>query len=922
MSRETSRLRLRRIDSQEAYRARRNPITLLEYMKIGIDLGTTNSALAWIDEGEAEDREFPPVHVFETPQLVAAGRIEPRRTLPSFLFLEDGQPVGVYAREQGALVPTRLVHSAKSWLSNPDVDRTAKILPWDSPETGRVLSPVEVSARYLTKFREEWDRIKGAPLAAQDIVLTVPASFDEEARELTVMAAREAGIERLTLLEEPAAAFYSWIANNLAQSRKKLFDGQIVLVCDVGGGTSDFSLIRVSREGDLVNFTRTAVGKHLLLGGDNLDLTLAWLVETKLNAQLTIRQRSGLRRQCSAAKEKLLNDPNLKSVEITVLGTGSALIGKSLKTQILREEALELALEGFLPFSERGEKPKQEKRSLFRELGLPYVSDPAVTRHLNEFLEPTGETPDAILFNGGFFIPEILRERVADVVGKWYGRRPEILENSDLDLAVARGAAYYSYVRATGSGVLVRGGLPRTYYIGLGEAREGKFSAVCLVPRGAEEGVSLEVDNGALQLVANRPVSFRLYSSLTRTDDKLGDVVEFEAGDNSLHNHAPLHAVIRFGKKAEERLIPVKLGAGLTEIGTLETWCESKISDNRWRLEFALRKHAVQPTERKAAAVVSEAALKNALELIEAVFSASVKSTGPVGVPPEELPSKLEQAMGLGRMSWPVAAIRQMADAFLAAAGGRRKSPAYEARWLNLCGFCLRPGFGYPGDNFRIEQARRIYSAGLTYGNQAQCEIDWWIFWGRLAGGLNRNQQSDVYQRLSGSLLPRGNKKPQRINAALLREMWRTAASLELLPLGTKTELGDALIKRVKTGDYKESELWCLARLGARKLFYGPSNLAIPPATAARWAETLLKATNTGDALAAIGRRTDDPARDLPAPVRQAIRAKLQTSPHSERLLALFEGEEGDEGALGRIFGEELPSGLVLAEQIAADSPE
>src|SRR6185369_17089344 len=496
-------------------------------MKIGIDLGTTNSAMAYIDPREGDDLDFPPLHIFETPQLVAAGRVEPRRTLPSFLFLEEGQPVGLYAREQGALVPTRLVHSAKSWLSNPDVDRTAKILPWDSQETGRVLSPVEVSSRYIAKFRDEFEKAKGIKLAEQDIVLTVPASFDEEARELTVMAARDAGLEKLTLLEEPAAAFYSWISNNLATSRKKLFDGQIVLVCDVGGGTSDFSLIKVSREGDLVNFTRTAVGKHLLLGGDNLDLTLGWLVETKLGQQLSIRQRSGLRRQCSAAKERLLNDPNLKSVDITVLGTGSGLIGKSLKTEILREEALELALEGFLPFSARGEAPKEEKRSLFRELGLPYVSDPAVTRHLNVFLEQAGQAPDAILFNGGFFIPEILRERVADVVGAWYGKRPEILENSELDLAVARGAAYYSYVRSTGSGVLVRGGLPRTYYIALSEAREGRFKAACLVPRGAEEGASLEIDNEAMQLVANRPVSFRLYSSLTRTDDKLGDVLEF-----------------------------------------------------------------------------------------------------------------------------------------------------------------------------------------------------------------------------------------------------------------------------------------------------------------------------------------------------------------------------------------------------------
>ena len=882
-------------------------------MKIGIDLGTTNSALAFIDPREAEDRDFPPIHIFETPQLVAAGRTEPRRTLPSFLVLEDSQPVGLYAREQGALIPTRLVHSAKSWLSNPDVDRTAKILPWDSQETGRVLSPVEVSTRFIAKFREEWDRIKALPLAEQDIVLTVPASFDEEARELTVAAARDAGLERLTLLEEPAAAFYSWIANNLAASRKKLFDGQVVLVCDVGGGTSDFSLIRVSREGDLVNFTRTAVGKHLLLGGDNLDLTLAWLVETKLGVPLSIRQRSGLRRQCSSAKERLLNDPDLKSVEITVLGAGSSLIGKTLKSEIRREEALELALEGFLPFTERGEAPKDEKRSLFRELGLPYVSDPAVSRHLNQFLEPTGQTPDAILFNGGFFIPEILRERVAEVVGKWYGRRPEIFENSDLDLAVARGAAYYSYVHSTGSGVLVRGGLPRTYYIGIGEPREGAFPAVCLVPRGAEEGSAIEIDNDALQLVANRPVSFRLYSSLTRTDDKLGQILEFSDSDPDLHRHAPLNAVIRFGKKAEERLIPVKMGARLTEIGTLQTWCESKISDNRWNLQFELRKQAAtaQPAERKAAAVVSDQALESSLALIESVFSPTAKSP----IAPEELPAKLEQTMGLGKNSWPLSAIRRMADAFLPMSEGRKKNPAYEVRWLNLCGFCLRPGFGYPGDDFRIEQVRRLYAGGVTYGNQVQCEIDWWIFWGRVAGGLNRNQQTDIYQRLSAFLLPRGNKKPQRINPSLLREMWRTACSLELLPIGTKTELGDALVKRVRAGDYKESELWCLSRLGARKLFYGPINLVVPPATAVRWVEALLKIPAAADALAAMARRTEDPTRDLPAANRDGVKTRLQSLPHADRLIAVLEGEEEDDRALGRIFGEELPSGLVLVEQ-------
>src|SRR5579872_5463955 len=329
-------------------------------MNIGIDLGTTNSALAYIDS--TDEADYPTIHVLDIPQYVAPGRIEALRTLPSFLYLGDQEYTGVYAREQGAIVPTKSVNSAKSWLSNPAVDRTAKILPWDAQEGGRVLSPVEVSTRILKHLAEAWAKEKGSAIAEHNVTLTVPASFDEEARELTVMAARDAGIEKLTLLEEPAAAFYSWIANNLATSRKKLFDGQIVLVCDVGGGTSDFSLIRVSREGDMVNFTRTAVGKHLLLGGDNLDLTFAWLVETKLGAQLSIRQRSGLRRQCSAAKEILLTDPTRQSVEITILGSGSALIGKTLKSEIRREEALELALEGFLPFTERGEGPKDEKQ--------------------------------------------------------------------------------------------------------------------------------------------------------------------------------------------------------------------------------------------------------------------------------------------------------------------------------------------------------------------------------------------------------------------------------------------------------------------------------------------------------------------------------------------------------------------------------
>jgi hypothetical protein len=864
-------------------------------MNVGIDLGTTNSALAFIDTKEAAETDFPTIRVLDVPQTVAQGRVEARRTLPSFLYLGDQEYVGVYAREQGALIPTKSIHSAKSWLSNPEVDRTAKILPWDAQEGGRVLSPVDVSARILKHLAEAWENEQGSKLGEQNVVLTVPASFDEEARELTVAAAREAGIEQLTLLEEPAAAFYSWIANDLARSQKSLFDGQIVLVCDVGGGTSDFTLIRVSRENDRVDFTRTAVGKHLLLGGDNLDLTLGWLVEAKLGKTLSIRQRSGLRRQCAGAKERLLSEEHLKSVEITVLGAGSSLVGGTLKTEITREEVLELALDGFLPGCELTDAPKEEDKSLYRELGLPLVSDPAVTRHLAAFLKSAGDArPDAILFNGGFFIPEILRQRVADVMEHWYGRRPVIFENRDLDLAVAVGAAYYSYVRKTGAGLLVRGGLPRAYFIGLGDGR-----AMCLVPRGAEEGMTIEIDPGSLHVLANKPVSFQLYSSRTRTEDKPGEVVEFSAEEREeLHLHAPLHAVLRFGK-AGERLVPIRLGAKLTEVGTLEIWADSKETDHRWRLQFELRKATAAQAVSRPAAVISDEALSSALALVSATFAAD-------SVAPEELPAKLEQGLGLGRNSWPLSAIRKLGDAMIELAEGRKRSAAHELRWLNLCGFCLRPGFGFPGDDYRIEQARRVYASGLQFPNQVQNEIEWWIFWGRVAGGLNKNQQTDVFQRLSPTLLPRAAKRP-RVNPSLLREMWRAAASLEFLPIQTKTHLGDELIARVAKGDFVDTGLWCLARLGARKLFYGPINQVLPASTVARWLEPLLKIQKAEDAVAALARRTGDSTRDLPAATLEVVRRAFSG-------LDLDREASGDLAAMNKIFGEELPSGLVFHE--------
>ncbi|MEZ5354679.1 MAG: Hsp70 family protein [Bryobacteraceae bacterium] len=894
---------------------------------IGIDLGTTNSAFAYILEAEAEQADFPPVHALDIPQPVAEGRVETRRTLPSFLFLSDPPVIGEFARDQGAVTPTKLVHSAKSWLSNPNVDRTARILPWDASENGRVLSPVEASGRYIAAMKDAWEQIREStgsdPTADHEIVLTVPASFDEEARELTVQAAREAGIEKLTLLEEPAAAFYSWIANHLAQSRKDLFDGQLVLICDVGGGTSDFTLIRVARDGDKIDFTRTAVGRHLLLGGDNLDLTLAWLAESKLNAQLTIRQKTALRRQCSAAKEAMLGGAAVDKVPITVLGAGRSLIGGALRTEITREEALELALDGFLPFCESTDRPQREDMSPFGELGLPYEHDAAITRHLAAFLAGAeAAKPDAILFNGGFFIPDILRNRVADVIETWNGKRPLVLENRDLDLAVAIGAAYYNYVRSTGAGLIVRGGLPRSYYIELDSSAEG-VRTVCVMPRGTQEGDRLELDHAGLELVANKPVSFRLYSSLTRLDDNIGDSVLFtrdEIAEGAVHPHAPLHAVIRFGKPGVERTIPVKLGARLTEVGTLELWADSKSTEHRWRLQFELRRKAGSTSAARgqslahpvtAAAAASDEAVDNAIALIRDTFQHGT-------LEPEALPARLEQTLALGRNSWPLQAIRKLADVFLELAPARTKSAAMEARWLNLASLCLRPGFGFPGDEYRIEQARRVFSAGLQFTNSVEAESQWWIFWGRVAGGLNRNQQADLYQRISATILPRKGTRV-RANSSLLREMWRCAASLELLPAGTRTELGDALVKRIaaekqESSVSRDSDLWCIARLGARELFYGPINQVLPPATVSRWVESLSRLPAAAEAVAAMARRTGDAYRDLPPPTFAIAHRLIEQHKDAQRLLAVLEGRgPRDAESLSRMFGEELPSGLVLA---------
>ena len=705
---------------------------------LGIDLGTTNSALAYIDTQADAETNFN-IRVFPVPQLVEHGEVNTLSGLPSFIYFPtedelssgsvsatwDEHPpmvTGVLAREQGALIPSRQISSAKSWLSYAGVDRRANILPAQAEPPQPMISPVEASARYLMHLRDAWNAAHGSTpetrFEDQDIVLTVPASFDEEVRELTVEAARRARLKHVTLLEEPLAAFYAWMAatrdrtsGHVSSNDKygRLRDNDLILICDVGGGTSDFSLVKAREVSGEWEFERTAIGEHILLGGDNLDLALARLVEEKLPDKLSIRQRYALRRACGAAKERLLSDSSLQGVPVTVLGSGRAVVGQAVSVDLTREEVMRTLAEGFLPITSSRDMPARGRMTGLRELGLPYASDPAITKHLAAFLAQATVTtnaanqqlvrPDAVLFNGGFFTPAIARERVLEAISGWFGEgetgwRPRVLENEGVDSAVARGAAYYARVRR-GSGLRVRAGSARTYYIGLRSQRG--LEGICVLPAGTQEGTTLPLLNRDFSVIANRPVSFELYSSRFRHDVP-GQVAELDEAE--VHRHSPLVAMLRFGKKLRDKELTVRLRASFTELGTLELWCESRDTPHRWRLQFELRGEEAQAQQLEEAATlqvspplplpsIDDASIKSAVEMIRDVFTGSDSDT----VAADALVSQMEATLGQKRDSWPIATIRRFAEVLLEVASGGEEVRASRSALVEPCWVLFTAGF-------------------------------------------------------------------------------------------------------------------------------------------------------------------------------------------------------------------------------------
>jgi hypothetical protein len=597
---------------------------------IGIDLGTTHCALAFAAPGDDPRPEVMPV-----PQLVAPGQVEARSLLPSFLYVahesdgaqvlpwdaQRGFAVGEHARARGVDAPARVIASAKSWLSHPTVDRRGGILPLGAPEDVEKISPVETSWRYLEHLAEAYDARFGggdSALAKQDVVVTVPASFDASARELTVEAAVAAGIEHLTLLEEPQAALYAWVLAMGDAWRKHVRPGDVVLVVDVGGGTTDFSAIHAVEKDGSLDLVRVAVGDHILLGGDNMDLALAHLVRQKLEADGKApdrAQQAALVHACRSAKERLLSDAKLEAAPIALASRGSALLGGTLRSELRRDEVTQAIVEGFFPAVGADARPTTRARAALTQLGLPYASDPAVTRHLASFLArqagAVGATsssgrapkllhPTAILFNGGVMKADALRTRLVETLDGWLesdGAPPvRVLEGADLDLAVARGACAYALVRR-GRGLRIRGGTARAYYVGIESAvpavpgLEPPVSAMCVAPFGMEEGTEAKLPPHELGVVVGEPVRFRFFGSTVRREDPAGATLDAWKPDE-LEELPPIEVTLPAEGRRLGEVVPVRLRSHVSEVGTLVLETEPVrplVVDERWRVELSVR---------------------------------------------------------------------------------------------------------------------------------------------------------------------------------------------------------------------------------------------------------------------------------------------------------------------------------------------
>ncbi|MHA2780895.1 Hsp70 family protein [Vibrio harveyi] len=926
---------------------------------VGIDLGTTNTVVAYCEI--TDNLEQSEVSLFDIDQLIGPGEVVRKPLLPSFRYHPavgqispsdltlpwENEPVsgdisnvivGEWARELGAKVEGRQVSSAKSWLSHQAVDRSSDILPWAGAHDVGKVSPVIASASYLNHIRQAWNyRHPSNKLEDQDVVVTVPASFDETARKLTLEAAELAGLKKIVLLEEPQAVCYDWYARHQQTAADELKELPLILVCDVGGGTTDLSLIEASfsSQNELA-LDRIGVGEHLMLGGDNLDLALAHLAESRFNQskKLTAASLTKLIQQTRKAKENLLSASAPEEVKITMLGSGSKLLGGTKSIGLSKQEVHQIALDGFFPLSDFSEVP-DKRRSAVVEFGLPYVADPAVSKHVAEFLtqhqqvsraalgiedDKQNAIPVGLLLNGGVFNSELVTERVTTLLSDWRGALVTVLDNPHPDWSVALGAVAFGKARR-GAQLRIGGGAARSYFLHLQEKNKmGK--ALCLLAKGTEEGHEIRLSGRRFSLTLGEPVRFNL---LTSTHDTLTNNTAIQNGvmvdvDPDLFAPLPPYITTLEGEGAElqanqKERVEVQLACQLTEVGTLKMECVSAEDDSkRWELEFEVRNKQTDDSEQ----VKLHPKLNECKELIARLYSGNKKSAESKEI--KTLAKDLEKKLGK-RDEWDFTTLRQLFDTFAQGRKRRRRSEQHEKNWLRLAGFALRPGFGDPTDSWRIEQVWGLYQQNIQFKNH-QGWTDWWVFWRRIAGGLSQEQQETILADIAKYLHPGAMKNPQSAKAAQdmgYESMVRLSASLEHLEVEDKVLLATwFLSKAINHNQFEQAHWWAMGRLASRTPLYGSQHNVIPREQAEQWLPKLLEQNWQKEPMIAfaavmICRKTGDRLFDISDDYREQVLTKLKQSKVPESWVSLVEEvKELSESESKRIFGDALPSGLTL----------
>jgi molecular chaperone DnaK (HSP70) len=926
---------------------------------IGIDLGTTNCVLSYVDRRQPQKGS----QVLPIPQWDSSTSVRNREELPSFAFLppgteengirarredvpalESGWIPGEYARLQLPFSPGRVIHSAKSWLCHSDVDRTGAILPWQSDEIGteRRLSPVSASALYLRWLRAVWNRnMAHSPeenFDAQQVVITVPASFNEAAQELTLRAAREAGYpDNIRLIEEPQAAFYFWLGKSanlslLQDMLEKRRQSELkILVCDIGGGTTDLSLFSVSPDKEArtgLRMERIAVSEHLLLGGDNIDLTLAHLLEQKLvgeDKRVSAKQWSQLLAQARDLKERILADEDTnpdapRSFPVTISGSGSGLFSSTRSIRIAADEVRNCILEGFFPLTAAHERPRQSVSGL-QEWGLPYAEDSAISRHLAQFLE--GHSIDAVLFNGGSVTPALLRHRLRTLLHNWQqdgAHEPVELHNEAISLAVSRGAARYAWIAAQHRSERIGGGYPHSLYLEVHGRKKKERTLVCILPKGMEAGQSITIAKPEFDLLVNQPVRFQCCYALKRKEDRPGTLTIWNRDEFRPLPvlETAIHLDPRQPRPANNR-VRVHLEVSLNELGLLQIYCVATEGSGRWRLDFNLRKEVEEKPahtrKKEQAASLSEEARKavqHAVPCIEAVYAKKKRPDLPE-IKPKHLARALEQRLG-ARDTWDSATLRQLWPHLNSGMTRKTRSVEHENTWLYLAGFSLRPGYGVEHDESRMEQLWRVHQLGMAFPKEKRIQKQWYLLWRRVAGGLNRQRQQQLFDSIITILQNQTEPEP---------EMVYLAGALEHLSPEIKRDLVRLFSKRLLKGNLKHTPpyTWALGRLLSRTPLYAGRESIVHPreveALFARmeeldWNEVYLSGVNAMFSQAA--RCTEQRDIDLDAEIRQRISAKLRRSGASSHQIEVVEHYVAMDDADRTLqFGEALPAGLVLA---------